>query len=222
MADNVAAGDRASSEGRWGGVPYVARWSGEPSGAMPLVLRRKRPGIAYADERSFDRDERGVLWRRDPSQPGRGQPRLGQVHGLRQRIAMGGLRCQICGGPADRNADGVLWLIDAAPDDPILQRGEERTTHPPICVPCAHRSVRACPHLRTACVALRVRTWTQTGVSGALYQAARPTPVAVHVGTFRYGDPRLPWVLAAQLVMTLNDFTLTDLESPATEQEPTP
>lgn len=184
--------------------------------AMPVVVGRKRPGIAYADERSFDRDGHGVLWRREPSEPGRGLPQLGKVHGLRQRIAMGGLRCQICGGPADRNADGVLWLIDAHPDDPHLRRGQERTAHPPVCLPCAHRSVHACPHLRTASVALRVRAWTPYGVNGALYQPAHPTPLTVHVGHYPYGHPHLPWVLAAQLLMTLHDFTITHLEEPPT------
>ncbi|MYZ40125.1 MULTISPECIES: hypothetical protein [unclassified Streptomyces] len=46
-----------------------------------------------------------------PSQPGRGRPEYGSVHSLRQRLAMGGLLCQICGKPADRNRDRVLWLL---------------------------------------------------------------------------------------------------------------
>lgn len=139
------------SSARTDPVPYVVRWSGEAlDDDLPVVLRRDRKGIGYAGERSFDRDEYGILWTRAPSRPGVGTPQLGKVHSLRQRLAMTGLRCQVCGGLADRSAKGVLWLIDASPDDPSLLRGEERTVHPPVCRPCADRSVRACSHLRKA------------------------------------------------------------------------
>ena len=51
---------------------------------------------------------------------------------------MSGLLCQFCRRPADRNEEGVLWLIDAEPDDPVLWSGApERTSHPPLCMPCA-------------------------------------------------------------------------------------
>jgi len=144
-----------------------------------------------------------------------------EVAQLRQRLALTGLRCQVCGQPADRNADGVLWLIDANPNDPSLRRGEERTTHPPVCRPCAHRSVRACPHLRTACVALRVRRVRLHGVSGLLYVPDHPAPAPLDadVSVFPFGDPRLPWVMASQLVVTLRDFEAVDLKTLATEEE---
>jgi hypothetical protein len=180
---------------------------------MPLVVRRGGRGIAYADERSFDRDADGVLWTRTAAQPGRGEPEFGKVHSLRQRLCMSGLLCQVCGRPADRNADGVLWLVDAHPGE--LQHGQEPTAHPPVCLPCGQRSVRACPHLRPAWTALRVRSFTPYGVNGALYVPARPEPQVVDVGVFRSGNPRLPWVRAAQLVMGLRDFTVTDLQPPA-------
>jgi hypothetical protein len=123
------------------------------------------------------------------------------------------LLCQVCGGPADRNADGVLWLIDAAPDDPSLGRGLEHTTHPPVCLPCARTSLRHCPHLHRASVALRVRNVALAGVSGALYVPAQPEPVAVDATEFRVGDPRLAWLLGSQLILELRDFTVTDLET---------
>jgi ferredoxin len=205
-------------------VPYVARWSGEAlADDLPVTLRRDRNGIGYARERSFDRDEHGILWTRAPSRPGVGTPQLGKIHSLRQRLAMAGLRCQVCGQPADRSAEGVLWLIDASPDDPSLRRGEERTVHPPVCRPCAHRAVGACPHLRTACVALRVQRATLHGVSGALYVPDHPTPAPLDadVSVFPYGDPRLPWVLASQLVVTLRTFTTVELQALATDEEVT-
>ncbi|WP_328911757.1 MULTISPECIES: hypothetical protein [unclassified Streptomyces] len=193
-------------------VPYIARWSGERDAPMPVVMRKGGRGIGYADERSLDRDGGGVLWSRTPSQPGRGTPEFGKVHSLRQRIAMAGLRCQICGGPADRNRDGVLWLVDAAPGE--LSHGAEYTSHPPVCRPCAHRSVHACPHLRTNVTALRVRDFAASGVNGVLYHPARPVPVAAEANRFDLRDPRITWVRAYQTITTLRDFTVIDLDNP--------
>lgn len=203
-----------SSSTTFGTIPFVARWSGEHDSPMPIVLRRGARGIAYADERSYDRDDLGILWTRTPSQPGRDKPQLGNVHGLRQRLCMTGLRCQVCGGPADLTSDGVLWLIDANPSD-LLPRGvAELTAHPPVCRPCAHQSVRLCPHLRDKYVALRVRSFAAYGVSGALYCRNFTEPLLYGAGTVALGDPLLPWIRASQLVMSLNDFTVIDLDDP--------
>jgi hypothetical protein len=180
---------------------------------MPISVRRDGRGIRYADERSFDRDEQGVLWTRTPSQPGSGTPKFGEVHGLRQRLCMTGLRCQICGGPADRTAAGVLWLIDARPDQLLL--GEEDTAHPPVCRPCAHRSVRACPHLRGRFTAVRVHAFTPSGINGVLYAPTPDGPKVVQDVPIAFGDPRMPWVRAYQLIMRLLDFTVIDLHDPA-------
>ncbi|WUH92254.1 hypothetical protein OG900_20495 [Streptomyces sp. NBC_00433] len=198
------------------GVPYITRWSGETNSPMPMTYRRRGTGIAYTDERSFDRDEHGVLWARTPSQPGRGRPQYGSVHLLRQRLAMSGLRCQICGGPADRSADGVLWLLDADPDDPTLWNGQERTAHPPVCMPCAVRSTSACPHLRRSFTVLRVRAFSPYGVHGALYRPTTGPPRAVNAVSLPFGDPRMPWMRAGQLITRLTEFTVVDLESGTT------
>lgn len=205
------SGTRATAQQR-DLVPFIVRWSGERNAPMPMVLRKGGRGIGYADERSFDRDGEGVLWARVPSEPGKGQPEFGKVHTLRQRLCMAELRCQICGGPADRTPGGVLWLIDAEPSE--LRSGDERTAHPPVCRPCAIRSTTTCPHLRPAFSALRVRELVRYGVTGALYAPARPVPVAVEAGQFPLGDPYLPWVRATQLLLTLTDFTVIDLNDP--------
>lgn len=193
-------------------VPYVVRWSGEQDGAMPMVTRRGGRGVGYADERFFDRDEHGVLWSRTPSQPGRGNAEFGKVHSLRQRLCMAGLRCQICGGAADRTPAGVLWIIDARLDE--LVSGREDTAHPPVCRPCAHRSVCACPHLGGNHTAIRVRTFFPRGVNGVLYAPTRNGPQAVEASTVTFADPRLPWVRAYQLIMRLADFAPVDLTNP--------
>ncbi|MFD4571733.1 hypothetical protein ACFWNK_10910 [Streptomyces sp. NPDC058417] len=179
---------------------------------MPVVFRRDRRGIAYADERSFDRDAHGVLWERTPSQPGRGAAQFGKVHSLRQRLCMTGLRCQICGAPADRTPDGVLWLIDAHPGE-LLPVGET-TAHPPVCRPCAHLSSRACPHLRSQQVALRVRRFRPSGVRGALYLPGPTAPRLFDAQTLPLTDPRLPWLLGSQLLVHLIAYTPIELNDP--------
>ncbi|RKN10173.1 hypothetical protein [Streptomyces radicis] len=193
-------------------VPYITQWSGERPADVRVIERRGR--LAYADERSYDRDTGGVLWRRIPSTPGKGKPEFGAVHALRQRVAMAGLLCQVCGKPADRNNNGVLWLMGEAPDAPGTWPQGLETTHPPVCQPCASVSARACPHLRQRYVTLRVRSWTPVGVHGALYRPGHQGPVLTDAAGIPFDNPAIQWVIAAQLVMRLDHFTLTD---PTTE-----
>ncbi|MFD7893462.1 hypothetical protein [Streptomyces sp. NPDC059743] len=177
---------------------------------MRVVARGR--GIGYADERPYDRDTDGVLWTRVPSLPGKGRPEFGKVHALRQRRAMSELLCQICARPADRNAEGVLWIMGEDPDHPGSWPADLTTTHPPLCAPCALNSVRACPHLRSQYAVLRVRTCTPAGVQGALYRPGYPDPVPVDATGVSFDDPLIHWVRAGQLVMRLHDYTVTDLE----------
>ncbi|MFD7117562.1 hypothetical protein ACFWAA_11010 [Streptomyces sp. NPDC059922] len=190
-------------------MPYIAEWSAERAPG-PRVVTKGR-GIGYADERPYDRDTDGVLWTRVRSLPGRGRPHFGKVHALRQRRAMGQLLCQICARPADRDADGVLWLLGEDPADPGSWPRDLITAHPPLCRPCAVRSVRACPHLRTRCVALRVRSFGLAGVRGALYAPGNPSPVPLGAVGVAFDDPRIRWVRAGQLIMRLRAFTVTGL-----------
>jgi hypothetical protein len=177
---------------------------------MRLVARGGQwTGITYADRRAFDRSGDGVLWARTASRPGTGRPQYGKVHSQRQRLCMELLLCQICGGPADRTTEGTRWLIDAHAHE--LLPMAEITTHPPVCMPCAHRSVRDCPHLRPQWVALRVKSAVPYGVHGTLYQPAHPTPVQVAAADFPFHSARIPWVLAGQLIMRISDFTVINL-----------
>ncbi|MDT0308830.1 hypothetical protein RM780_17955 [Streptomyces sp. DSM 44917] len=190
-------------------VPYITQWSGERPVDVEVVERRGR--LAYADERSYDRDTGGILWRRIPSTPGKGQPRFGAVHALRQRVAMTGLLCQVCGGPADRNEHGVLWLLGEASDAPGSWPQGLETAHPPVCRTCATLAVRACPHLRRRHVALRVHSCTLAGVHGALYHPGRRGPVLTDVTGIPFGHPAIRWIIAGQLFMRLNRFALVDI-----------
>ncbi|RDG38943.1 hypothetical protein [Streptomyces corynorhini] len=192
-------------------MPYITRWSAEKTPALHVVATRAGR-IGYADERPYDRDSDGVLWTRVPSLPGKGRPEFGSVHALRQQRAMRELLCQVCGRAADRDADGALWLLGEDADDPAFRAADITTTHPPLCLPCALKSVRACPHLRGRYVAVRARRCELAGVRGALYRPGFPAPIAVGVTGVAFGDPRIPWVRAGQLVMRLREFTVTSLE----------
>ena len=75
------------------------------------IMEHAWGGIAFADETAADRDSDGILWTRITSQPGCGRPQFAVIHSLRQRRAMRRLLCQVCGQPADRNPEGVLWLL---------------------------------------------------------------------------------------------------------------
>ncbi|WP_327234843.1 hypothetical protein OG349_13495 [Streptomyces sp. NBC_01317] len=190
-------------------VPYITVWSAERT-APPLVTAR-RGGVAYPDEILQDRDQEGVLWRRAPLKQGQGRPEFGGVHPLRQRRAMRKLLCQVCAGPADRDELGVLWLFRDARGDWPGWPEDMAATHPPVCLPCAAKSIRACPYLRGAFVAVRVREPRVSGVHGARYVPSGPLPRAVEGVTRAYTDPDVRWVVAAQLVMGLHGCTLVPL-----------
>ncbi|MFD5029379.1 hypothetical protein ACFWM0_02950 [Streptomyces sp. NPDC058405] len=176
-----------------------------------MVVRRGR--LAFADERPYDRDSNGVLWTRTPSQPGKGRPEYGKIHPHRQRNAMEQLLCQVCGRPADRNQDGTLWLLGEDLQDPVIPTGQTGilTAHPPLCLPCAHTSVGACPHLRKQYVALRVRHTEHAGVRGALYRPAVPRPVAIDAVGIAFDDQLIHWVRAGQLLVRLTDYQPVEL-----------
>jgi hypothetical protein len=189
-------------------VPYIASWSGERR-VRATVVAKGRYRIGYQHERPGDRDAHGVLWTRYVRAPGDGVPQFGKVHPLRQRHAMRRLLCQICGGPADRNDQGVLWLID---DVRREWSGEEITPHPPVCLRCAATARRACPHLRRiGALALRVRHAPIVGVFGKLYALDRSGPILVGPATLAYDDPGACLLQANQLMRGLREWTVVDL-----------
>jgi hypothetical protein len=59
-------------------VPYIASWSAETTAQPEVTVRRGR--LAYVNERPWDRDSNGILWRRMPSMPGKGKPQYGKVN----------------------------------------------------------------------------------------------------------------------------------------------
>jgi hypothetical protein len=196
--------------GRGGVVPYITTWSGEQESSA-LVVGRGRLGIGFADERADDRDEHGVLWTRLPSRPGDGLPEFRGVHPARQREAMLGLLCQICAQPADHDEQGVLWLLTDDREDWPNWPEDLGNTFPPLCLPCARLSVRLCPPLRKGYVAVRAQRFPVRGVYGMVYVPGRPVPTPVGDHIVRYEDPAVRWTRAVQLVRTLHECTIVDL-----------
>nr|WP_198152012.1 hypothetical protein [Kibdelosporangium sp. MJ126-NF4]CEL22835.1 conserved hypothetical protein [Kibdelosporangium sp. MJ126-NF4]CTQ89975.1 conserved hypothetical protein [Kibdelosporangium sp. MJ126-NF4] len=207
--------DRGRDHGRRPGaspsvvVPYITAWSTEQD-LSGEVICRPGGGIGYADETVMDRDTRGVLWVRAVSRPGSARPVFGDVHSLRQRRAMRRLLCQVCGKPADRSPDGVLWLLPDFREDWPGWPDAMGNAEPPICVPCAHLAVRLCPRLRRGAVLIRVRECPVEGVRGKLYVPGADGPVQVDGGTFAFDDPRVRWVQAHGLVRELHGCTLLE------------
>ncbi|MFE9810727.1 hypothetical protein [Streptomyces sp. NPDC005548] len=196
-------------------VPYIAAWSGEQPHRRQVVYG-PRGGLAFADETIEDRDQHGVLWNGRAMRRGAGRPAYGDVHPARQRVAMEHLLCQVCGHAAHRDARGVLWLIEDA-------RGEWDgwpegllTTHPPVCLPCAGMAVRMCPHLAGGgTLAVRVRSSDACAVYGRVWSSSpfgQPLRTAAR-DVVAYGTAAARWVVAGQLVRSLHDCTVVDLQA---------
>jgi hypothetical protein len=190
-------------------APYIVLWSDEEDLSGPVV-ERPGLGIGYADEFPTDRDERGVLWVRNLSRPKVGKPVFGDVHPLRQRRAMRRLLCQVCGGPADRTGDGVLWLLKDHRGDWAGWPENMAVTEPPVCMPCVRLSVRLCPALRKGAAVVRVREFPVTGVQGAVY-CGGARPVAVKHDLVAFEDPAIRWVRAMHPVRELHGCTIVPL-----------
>ncbi|MCX4746756.1 hypothetical protein OG455_14710 [Kitasatospora sp. NBC_01287] len=195
---------------RPGVVPYITAWSEEQYARFDVVAH-PAGGIAYRDEVPHDRDADGVLWARMTHARGQGRPDFGRVHFGRQRRAMRALLCQVCGGPASRTDEGVLWLLkDDRADWPGWPEGMA-ATHPPVCLACARTAARRCPHLRGGCVAVRAREFGTRAVYGSLYRPGVPAPVAAAEVIAASREPRARWVLATQMVRVLRQCSFVDL-----------
>ena len=191
-------------------VPFVTTWSGELS--PPAQVVDTGLGIGFADETILDRDQYGVLWRRTPSRPGNGRPLFGKVHPLRQRRAMRKLLCQVCAKPADHNELGTLWLVRDYRDDWPQWPEHMAATEPPVCLSCAHTSIRICPALRKGYVAIRVGRSIISGVYGVHYCPGPEFPRSVDDRILTYDDPAIRWTCAGQLVRELLECTVVPLD----------
>jgi hypothetical protein len=197
-------------------VPYITRWSAEHAPAGPVTVRAGR--LAYAQERPGYRDQHGVLWMRAPLRRGQGRPEFGKLHPRRQRAAMTRLWCQVCGQAASRTGEGLLWLTGEDPHDQGTWPDPLETADPPLCAPCAVKAVQMCPMLRRRHTALRVQRVSPVAVRGSLYQPWHPDPIPAAAAAVYLDDPRANWMLAGQLIVALEQYTITTLDTrhPAT------
>ncbi|WP_246150589.1 hypothetical protein [Streptomyces qinzhouensis] len=74
-------------------------------------------------------------------------------------------------------------------------------------MPCAALAVRACPSLRRQHALVRARSCSPFGVHGVLHEPGLPRPVARIGGGLAYGDARIGWMRAAQLIVRLDGCT---------------
>jgi hypothetical protein len=190
-------------------APYITRWTSEDEPVRPVISRGM--GIAFEDEILTDRDKRGVLWTRATQQRGVGRPVFGKVHPLRQRRAMTRLLCQVCAGPADRTADGVLFLLKDHRQDWPDWPNRMGVSEPQVCWSCVRLSARVCPALRRGAVLVRAGWCEIAGVNGVLY-SSDPQPRPVGQVTVAFENPAIRWVQAAYLIRELLDCTLIELD----------
>ncbi|MEU3653496.1 hypothetical protein AB0E67_11805 [Streptomyces sp. NPDC032161] len=196
-------------------TPYVATRSTEQSVGVPeltIEFASGGPRIAYRRPRPGDRDHHGNLWVRMSESTG-GRVLYDCMNVPRQRACMENLLCQVCGGPADRNKQGWLFLDWRRPDSPPTRPERSLTSMPPLCAEHARVSVRQCPFLRKADYAvLRVRKPQLYGVSGAVYQLTDTGWRASDNDVLApYSQPRLPGMLASRLHRRLRGVTVTRL-----------
>ncbi|QFZ17405.1 hypothetical protein [Saccharothrix syringae] len=177
--------------------------------ANPVV-----PCIAMWSEETVS-DPQLVVWDHATINPGRGKPRFARIHVHRQRRAMRKLLCQVCGGPADHDRDGVLWLLpDRTRDWPDWPEGM-LVAEPPICHPCAHLATRTCPALRAEGHHLiRARAHPVYGVDGFRYRRGPHSPVAVESEPVAFTDPAVRWIPASKLVRMLRACTVVEKNPP--------
>jgi hypothetical protein len=123
---------------------------------------------------------------------------------------MRALLCQVCAESADRSELSTLWLVRDYRDWPGWPE-HMATTEPPVCLPCAHTAIRACPALRKGYAAIRVGHSKISGIYGARYRPGPLLPTPVEDAILTYDDPAIRWTCAGQLVRELRDCTLVEL-----------
>lgn len=188
----------------------VVTTSPEPTATAPgpdsplgqRILLHTHRGLAYADERDEDRSVEGVLLSRADAQA------------TSQRTAMERLLCRVCSAPAARTGDGVLWLLPLptdAPDDRWWDGWPEgaKTIEPPVCFRHSSPPRPGIGHRAFFAAEAEI-----IGVRGTLH----PVPgvlAAPAERMLRFGDPRMPWMVAVGFVRQLRRLTPVDEQGSA-------
>jgi hypothetical protein len=189
-------------------TPYVTRWSGENT--SPGDVRVTAAGVAYLDpvQDALARDLDGALWTLCRGETSGKPEYAAELNPERQKSAMDDLRCAGCNKPADRNAEGMLWVL------PLLDEAAEanwecvRAAIPPMCEVCAEQAPRLCPVLREGHVKLRVLEAEPIGVLGTLYPRPGEGGAPKEDVLVLYDSQDLPFVVARQAVRELRRTTV--------------
>ncbi|MEV6803122.1 hypothetical protein [Streptomyces sp. NPDC051132] len=202
----------------WNGrpVPFITAWTKEAIPPQPLTVIHGRggSGLGFRDEEPHIDRHYGAPWVRMPAVR-RGRPDFVAIHALRQRQAMSRLLCQVCGGPTVGTwpDERTLFLAGSAGGRPIAPG--EQTMSPPVHAVCARIAVEECPPLRdhgwAAALVGYAPAW---GVAGAVYHPQTLKALTKDLHRVPFTDSRrIRWVLAARLVITLEEVTpVTDLD----------
>ncbi|MET8013745.1 hypothetical protein [Streptomyces sp. NPDC005266] len=135
---------------------------------------------------------------------------------------MRNLLCRVCAGPAGRDERGVLYLTDDRRGDWPDWPKRLLITHPQLCLPCAARAVRACPHLLSGHVAPRSTASEICAIHGRPYRPGPLLPVPGEKAIVPYDDPAIRYVPAGQLVRSLHGCTLLDFKGWTRARSPPP
>lgn len=191
-------------------APWVTWWTGEiPGREAELIIRGG--GLDYVDPRPDDRDDWGVLWGRLEGRPGTGEPDNTSMHPRRQRDAAIRALCQVGGGQASWTATGLLFVLPTPPDADGAWYEGLRISAPPVCVPHAREAVRRCPRLREGYTAFRARSTKAYGPSGVVYRWTSEGPRPWADTTLPFSSALVRWMLASQMVFTVNGCVAVDL-----------
>ncbi len=181
-------------------VPWVTAWSAEVVDPRDVLLRPGLDRVRYVDEELADY-RYGVLWTRERDARGEGEPVWRDVHARRQREAISGPRCQVCGTQLPR--ENVPWLLPRGIFEELAGQ-KNLTITPPTCEACWPVAEARCPHIRRATPArLHVANTLRWGVMGDLYH---PLQRVRGIWVPFQDKPTLSHVVARQLVVQLGDY----------------
>ncbi len=183
-------------------VPWITRWTTEALLPGPRMGLRPTPGgvrLSFEDERPEDRID-GVLWLREYSSPGFGEPMWKDVHSHRQRQAQVEGLCQVCG----RTMTPLQWLIP--PGLSHRENGSLITDVAPTCQECLEKALILCPSLRQGGASLfEVFDYRLHSVHGDILRQGKGR-LEHFQGDVRLDSAGIQHVMARQMIVELWNF----------------
>lgn len=186
-------------------VPWITRWTTERLIPGPALGLRPSPfgqiRLSFADERPEDRID-GVLWLRENSSPGFGDPLWREIHSHRQRECQVEGRCQVCGELLNLP---LLWLVPSM----LMTRsnGNLITEVAPTCEGCVEKSLLLCPALHTSDTHLyEVHDYRPHSVFGDTVTIGTHGRMDHAQGDVKLHSPGIHHVMARQMIVELWNY----------------